>query len=83
MGFAISATGRYPLLCYGIPVLLIGLILYALPAQSADTQPQTNNTELVMGIFPRRAADVTALPEWYDGYVRRSLNQLHHRCLSR
>jgi phosphonate transport system substrate-binding protein len=47
------------LLCYGIPALLIGLILYALPAQSADAPPQTNDTELVMGIFPRRAADVT------------------------
>lgn len=59
MGFPISATARYPLLCYGIPALLIGLILYALPAQSADTQPQTDDTELVMGIFPRRSADVT------------------------
>ena len=59
MGITISATGRYTLLCYGIPALLIGLILYALPAQSADTPPQTNDTELVMGIFPRRAADVT------------------------
>jgi phosphonate transport system substrate-binding protein len=59
MGLPISATGKYPLLCYGIPALLIGLILYTLPAQSADTGPQTNDTELVMGIFPRRSADVT------------------------
>ena len=59
MGFPVSATARYPLLCYGIPALLIGLILYALPAQSADTQPQTNDTGLVMGVFPRRSADVT------------------------
>jgi len=59
VGFSNSAAGRYTLLCYGIPALLLGLILYALPAQSADTPPQTNDTELVMGIFPRRAADVT------------------------
>jgi len=59
MCFSNSAAGRYTLLCHGIPALLIGLVLYALPARSADTSPQTDDTELIMGIFPRRAANVT------------------------
>jgi len=47
------------LLCSPAPLFLIALVLYALPARSADIPPQPDSTELVMGIFPRRAADVT------------------------
>lgn len=60
MGFSkLAIRCRYLLLCGAAPSFLISLALYALPAQSADTPPQTNDSELVMGIFPRRSADVT------------------------
>ncbi len=60
MGFSkLAISSKYWLPCGVAPSLLISLVLYALPARSADTPSPTAGTELVMGIFPRRAADVT------------------------
>ena len=59
MGIARALAGIYAPLRNAMAALLISLMLFAIPAQSADTPSTAADNTLVMGIFPRRASAVT------------------------
>ena len=59
MGFCNPLTGICNPLHHATKALLLGLALFAVPAHCDDTPTAAAENELVLGIFPRRAAVVT------------------------